>query len=67
MLKAGLPRTAARTPRSWLTTSDSCGESIAGRDEPRRPNPGSVGSDMSITFTPASTSKMFVGQRSVVS
>ena len=61
-----LPATAASTPRRWLTTTDSCGVSIAGVRS-LSVSTGLVGSDMSITFTPPSWSRRFVGYISVVS
>jgi hypothetical protein len=60
------PATAATRPRLWLTTSDSCGVSIAGVTS-RAVTFGSFGFDMSTTLTPPSWSRKFVGYSSVVS
>jgi hypothetical protein len=43
--------TAARIPRSWLSTRDSCGDSMAGVTR-LVVTSGLAGSDMSTTFTP---------------
>jgi hypothetical protein len=60
------PTTAAKMPRLWLSTSDSCGESIAGVTS-RSDSTGLAGFAMSTTFTPPSESRALVGYISVVS
>jgi hypothetical protein len=64
--KAGLPATATIRPRFWLTTSDSCGVTIAGLISVSV-SFGLAGSDMSSTLTPAIASVVSVGKSSVVS